>query len=149
MLTIDPDKVRFVIEKMRELEEEDLIEAETEGEDEGDELHLSTPETEDFSLDDDEALEEEEAAEGESASTDPYAEELSTFIANLDDDEQVELVALAWLGRGDYTLDTWDEALETAGERHNERTAAYLMGMPLLPDLLSEGLAAHGEGEES
>ena len=60
-----------------------------------------------------------------------------------------ELVALAWLGRGDYTLETWEEALDTARERHNERTAAYLMGMPLLPDLLSEALSVHSEGEEA
>ena len=147
MLSIDTDKVLFVIDKMRELEEEDLIDAETEGADEGDALQLSEPGDEDFSLDEEEEGGGEEEEAQEASSVDPYAEELSTFIANLDDEEQIELVALAWLGRGDYTLESWEEALETARERHNERTAAYLMGMPLLPDLLSEGLAAHGEGE--
>ena len=147
MLFIDPDKVLFVIEKMRELEEEDLIEAETEGEDGGDALHLSDPSVEDQGLGEEEDTDTEDLDQEES-SADPYAEELATFIANLDDEEQIELVAMAWLGRGDYTLESWDEALETAGERHNERTAAYLMGMPLLPDLLSEALAAHGEAAE-
>ena len=43
MLSIDTDKVLFVIDKMRELEEEDLIEAETDNADKGDALHLSEP----------------------------------------------------------------------------------------------------------
>ena len=93
MLSIDPDKVLFVIEKMRELEEEDLIDSEIDGGDEGDALHLSQPDTEDYGIDEEEGLEEED--EGEKSSPDPYAEELSTFISNLDDEEQIELVARA------------------------------------------------------
>ncbi len=56
-------------------------------------------------------------------------------------DQQCEIVALTWIGRGDYTKDDWDEALRTANQQHNERTAEYLLGMPLLPDYLEEGLA--------
>src|SRR5215468_3553697 len=40
---------------------------------------------------------------------DPVYEELIAFIAGLDEDEQVDLVALAWLGRGDASLEEWDD----------------------------------------
>lgn len=148
MLTIDLDKVCFVIMKMRELEEEDVINAQYENDDEGDALHLSEPSEDDTDLssskgyDEEEEGFDEEEAEEESASRDPYKEELSTFISNLSDDEQIELTALAWMGRGDFTRDDWEDGLDTARDRHNERTADYLMGIPLLPDYLAEGLAA-------
>ena len=51
------------------------------------------------------------------------------------------MVALTWIGRGDFTADDWDEALRIATEEHNDRTAEYLLGMPLLPDYLEEGLS--------
>src|ERR1700693_2153268 len=40
---------------------------------------------------------------------DPVADEIRGFIAALNVDEQIDLVALAWLGRGDGTIDDWDE----------------------------------------
>ena len=147
MLTIDLDKVGFVIMKMRELEEEDVINAQYDNDDEGDALHLSEPGEDDTELSsspgyDEEEESYEEEGEEESSSRDPYKEELSTFISNLSDEEQIELTALAWMGRGDFTRDDWEDGLETARDRHNERTAEYLMGIPLLPDYLAEGLAA-------
>jgi hypothetical protein len=60
----------------------------------------------------------------------------------------VNLVALAWLGRGDYTADEWDAALEAARDAHNARTAEYLLGIPLLGDFLEEGLSLMGESCE-
>jgi hypothetical protein len=71
--------------------------------------------------------------------------ELISFINGLNQDDQIELVALAWLGRGTYDLDEWSDALETARAEHNKRTAQYLLGLPLLGDYLEEGLAAFGE----
>jgi hypothetical protein len=50
-------------------------------------------------------------------------------------------VALAWLGRGDGTIDDWDELRAEAARAHNKRTAAYLLGMPLLADHLDEALS--------
>ena len=77
------------------------------------------------------------------------AEELEGLIEELNEDEQVALVALAWVGRGDYDTDDWAEALRLARERNEGGgTAAYLMGMELLGDLLSEGLAAFGTPAE-
>lgn len=67
--------------------------------------------------------------------------ELKAFIDELAQDEQCELVALTWLGRGDDTsLDDWEEFVRLAYERHNDRTADYLLGMPLLSDYLQEAL---------
>ena len=68
-------------------------------------------------------------------------DEIKAWFAVLNWDQQCEIVALTWIGRGDYTKDDWDEALRTANQQHNERTAEYLLGMPLLPDYLEEGLA--------
>lgn len=75
---------------------------------------------------------------------DPTYEELKTFIDDLNEDEQAELVALVWLGRGDYDARGWSTALREARARHTGSTAEYLLGEPLLADLLEEGLAALG-----
>ncbi len=81
----------------------------------------------------------------ETHADDPVQQELVAYIGNLDVDEQIRLVALAWLGRGTYDLSEWNEALETARNEHNSRTAQYLLGLPLLGDYLEEGLSAFGE----
>ncbi len=76
---------------------------------------------------------------------DAVRRELVAYINGLNEDEQVNLVALAWLGRGTYDLDEWDEALQTARDEHNNRTGQYLLGMPLLGDYLADALDAFGE----
>lgn len=63
-------------------------------------------------------------------------------IEGLDVDEQADLVALVWIGRGDFEPGQWPAALRRAHERHLRSTAAYLMGIPNVGDLLEEGLAA-------
>jgi hypothetical protein len=80
----------------------------------------------------------------EEEAEDLRARELRALIADLNVDEAAELVALAWLGRGDYDAAEWSEALDEAKRRGNRRTAAYLLGMPLLGDYLEEGLEAIG-----
>ena len=45
---------------------------------------------------------------------DPYYQELKSTIEDLEPDQQVSLVSLMWVGRGDYSLDEWDEAIEYA-----------------------------------
>lgn len=128
-LDIDPDKVCFVVARFRELEEEALIE------------DPDAAENEEPDLDHDEAFDELDDGEEE---LDPLREELEGFIESLPEDEQIELVALAWLGRGDYDIEEWDDVLEAAADHHNERTADYLLGMPRLADFLEEGLVAFG-----
>ncbi|TVQ32461.1 MAG: DUF3775 domain-containing protein [Geminicoccaceae bacterium] len=135
MLTIDLDKVRFVIEKAR------VFDADMEVGDEDEDLHAMGAHTTDEMLEDEDLEENEE--------DDPVYGELKEMINDLNEDEQVELVALAWVGRGTYGSDEWASALEEAQRAHNRRTAEYLLGMPLLADYLAEGLAAFGESVEA
>lgn len=73
-------------------------------------------------------------------STDPYYQELKTGIEDLEPDQQISLVALMWLGRGDFSIGEWGEALASAEESWNDHTADYLIGTSLFPDYLAEGL---------
>ena len=75
---------------------------------------------------------------------DSTEEQIREFIAGLNDDERHDLVAITWIGRGDYDAEDWAEALRTAREREQGSTADYLLGIPNVGDLLDEGLAALG-----
>src|ERR1700716_3393859 len=79
---------------------------------------------------------------------DPVDQELVAFIEAMSEDEQVDLVTLTWLGRGDGGLEDWDDLRAEAARVHNRRTASYLLGIPLLPDFLEEALAAFGRSCE-
>jgi hypothetical protein len=74
----------------------------------------------------------------------PEYDDLKEYIDALNEDEQAELVALTWVGRGTYTADDWDEAVEVAHEEHPKRVARYLLSQPLLADELEEGLNEMG-----
>ena len=123
-LIIPTDKVGFIIVKAREFDEKVADSDPDEG---------SNP-TDDGNAD----ILEDKAGDG-------TREELVGAINALNEDEQVELVALAWLGRGTYDLSEWSDALQVARDEHNKRTAQYLLGLPMLGDYLEEGLAAFGE----
>ncbi len=75
---------------------------------------------------------------------DPTYAEIKATIEDLEPDQQVDLVGLMWLGRGDYSVEEWDSAVADAGDSWNERTAEYLIGTPLLADYLSSGLEQLG-----
>jgi len=75
---------------------------------------------------------------------DPVQQELTTYIDGLDVDDRCDLVALMWVGRGDFGADEWGRARGLAAQERSERTARYLLGTPLLADFLLEGLAAFG-----
>jgi hypothetical protein len=75
-------------------------------------------------------------------------EEMDRFISNLSEDEQIDLVALAWLGRDDYAAEEWDDVRQQALEARNDKTARYLIGMPLLADYLEAGLTTLGYSVE-
>jgi hypothetical protein len=79
---------------------------------------------------------------------DPVRAELVSFIHDLNDDELIDLVALAWLGRGDGEIGNWDELRAEAARAHNKRTATYLLGMPMLSDHLEEALSKFGHSAE-
>jgi hypothetical protein len=84
----------------------------------------------------------------EDFSDDATMAEIKSFIADLNEDEQVSLVALAWIGRGSFGPDELDEALSTARAERVNRTEDYLLGMPLLPDYLEEALDKLGYSVE-
>jgi Protein of unknown function (DUF3775) len=79
---------------------------------------------------------------------DPTAAELREAIDDLNDDEVTDLIAMAWLGRGDFSLREWPETRRLAAERHRRRSADYLMGIPNLGDLLEEGFSQLGHSCE-
>ncbi len=88
--------------------------------------------------DDDEDLDDDEDEE--------ISEEMLTdFIDELNEEQQVALIALAWVGRGDYEPEEWEEAVKLATERNAKGDAStYLAGLEGLGDLLSEGAGAFG-----
>ena len=127
-LAIDPDKVAGIIEKARMFDVKE---------------ELSDPDSGSNATDDDMRDILEDRAD------DPTQQELLEMIRSLNVDEQVNLVALAWLGRGTYDLSDWNAALEQARAAHNNHTAEYLAGLPLLGDYLEEGLSAFEEEPET
>ena len=122
-LTISPEKVCFIIIKAREFDAKDVVTEPDPG---------SNP------------ADDKDAAVLEDHEDDPVLEELISAINALSEDEQIDLVALAWLGRDDYSVSDWATVREGAARAHNERTADYLVGMPLLGDFLEEGLSMLG-----
>jgi len=70
--------------------------------------------------------------------------EVSGMISDLDDDALSELVALMWLGRGDYTLEEWEAAVEDAAAARSDHTPEYLLSHPQVAFFLEEGMAQHG-----
>lgn len=130
-LTIDPDTVRLFILKAKVLNagmSEDLQdgnEHEVELDDQTHDGHhhdgLAEEETEDLT-----------------------AVELRELINDLNVDEAAELVAMVWIGRGDYEAAEWEEAVAEARQRGNRRTATYLLGLPTLAEWLETGLEQIG-----
>jgi hypothetical protein len=84
----------------------------------------------------------------EDFANDPTRAELAGFIEALNDDEQAHLVALAWVGRGTFEPEEFEEAVETARLERINSTARYLLGLPLLADYLEEGLEKLGYSAE-
>src|ERR1700710_2899607 len=75
---------------------------------------------------------------------DPVVREITGFINAMTEEEQIDLVALMRLGRGDGTIEEWDDLRREAADGNDGRTASYLLGEPLVSDYLAEGLEAFG-----
>jgi hypothetical protein len=127
MLTISLEKLAFIITKAREFD----VEVPPVDEDSG-----SNP-SDDADRD---VL--------ESISDNPTYQELVDALNSLNDPERIELLALTWVGRGDYSREEWLEALEEASRIHDEKETDYLIGTPLLADYLKEGLSQLGYSVE-
>lgn len=122
-LTISPEKVFFIIIKAKEFNAKNEVTEPVPGSNPSDDSATAV-------------LEDHE--------DDPVVEELTSLTNSLFEDEQIDLVALAWLGRDDYSAADWQEVREEAARAHNRHTAEYLLGIPLLSDFLEEGLATLG-----
>jgi hypothetical protein len=122
-LTISSDSVCFIIVKAREFDAQDV---------------MTDPDSGSNAADDG------AASVLEAHSDDLTQKELVAFINALSEEEQTDLVALLWLGRGDGTMEDWNDLRDEAQRQHNNRTATYLLGEPLLSDHLEEGLAQFG-----
>jgi hypothetical protein len=70
--------------------------------------------------------------------------ELVNAIEALNDDAQLDLITLIWIGRGDFSLAEWDEARAAARDIGRERLPRYVCGIPLVSDFLDEALAQLG-----
>jgi hypothetical protein len=122
-LTISPEKVCFLIVKAREFDAKDEVTEPDPGSNPSDDRDVSVL---------------------EDHADDPVLEEVTSLINSLSEDEQIDLVALMWLGREDYSAGDWQAVREEAARAHNDRTAEYLIGTPLLGDFLEEGLSKLG-----
>ena len=80
----------------------------------------------------------------EARGDDPVAQEIRSFVNAMDEDQQIDLVALTWVGRGDFDLAEWQDARAQAAAAHNSRTADYLLGLPLLSEFLEDALTDAG-----
>ncbi len=117
-IEIAPEKVAHVIIKAREYDAK--VGAWDDNPEEGDAEEDPTSVLEDFN-------------------NDPTRAEIAGFIDRLNFDEQANLVALAWIGRGTFEKEEFEEAVETARRERINATSSYLLGMPLLSDYLEEG----------
>lgn len=123
---INTEKVCFVIVKARELASED----------EGLEPDASNPSDDKFvSVLTDSAYESVRA-------------ELAAYIDAMDEDEQSELIALSWIGRGEFAAEEWLTAVSEARGRRGRSTSKYLLENPLLASHLEYGLAEFDESCE-
>ena len=128
-LAVSREKVSFLIEKAQEFDVKDLPADEESGSNPTDDAEVGV-------LQDD--------------GSDAVAAEMASFIRALNEDEQIDLVALMWLGRGDGTIDEWEDLRSQAAERRNAyrnprwETVRYLLGEPLFADFLADGLDKFG-----
>jgi hypothetical protein len=128
-LNISREKVAFLIDKAQQFDVKDLRTDPDSGSNPADDNEVDV-------LEDD--------------GSDSVADELASFIRALNEDEQIDLVALMWLGRGDGTIEEWDQLRARSTERRSgyrnprRETVRYVLGEPLLGDLLAEGLDKFG-----
>ena len=74
----------------------------------------------------------------------PTEQELAAALDSLDDEQRIEILALMFVGRGDFDRAEWRDALVQARDVHNAAETEYLIGTPLLADYLEAGLDALG-----
>ncbi|WP_224816296.1 DUF3775 domain-containing protein [Hasllibacter sp. MH4015] len=70
--------------------------------------------------------------------------ELRGFLEGLGPEEQADLVAIFWIGRGSFEAEDFAEARATAMAEASVPTADYLFGSPHFADHLEAGAEALG-----
>lgn len=124
-LAISAEKVAFIIEKAREFDVKDAATDSDSGSNPSDDDEIDVL---------------------EDTNSDPVAAELAGFIRAMNEDEQIDLVTLMWIGRGDGEADDWDDLRARAAEARAEFKAPrreavqYLLGEPMLGDFLADGM---------
>jgi hypothetical protein len=142
MFDVSVESVCYVISQARAL----ALGSDADGEEHAPDAHghedivLGDADDDDFPDDDELAGDDDDDLK---ALTDEH-DELLDFIDALNEDEQIELVVIAWIGRGTYTIDEWEDAVETARLEHSGNTAEYLLGQPRIANHLEEGLSQLG-----
>lgn len=119
-ITLNPEFLRSLILKLRALMAQE---------------GMVTPDTASNLADDDAST-----AVLQDSPDNPVRAEIAAQIEDLEPDQQAELVALMWIGRGDMEPEEWPEALEQAAEEHAENVVDYLLSHPHVADHLDEGV---------
>jgi Protein of unknown function (DUF3775) len=122
-LAISVEKVGFLIEKTREFDAKEASSDPDSGSNGADDNMIDV-------LEDD--------------GDDPVAQEITGFVNAMSEDEQIDLIALMRLGRGDGTIEEWNELRRGAADSRDGRTASHLLGEPLVSDYLAGGLDEFG-----
>ena len=119
MLTINPDFLRSLILKLRAvMAQEELV----------------SPDSGSNASDD------EGPATLQDSPDNLIRDEIASQIEDLEPDQQAELVALMWIGRGDMEPEEWREAMEMAADRRDGPTSRYLLSHPHVADHIEEGV---------
>ena len=129
-LSINPEKVCFIVMRAR------AYEAKEEADDLGEGSNPS-----DQGLEDEvpylDTLDDEEGG-------DATEEELRDAIRALNEEERLDLIALMRLGRDDGDLDDWDEIVAEVADEQTTPAEDYLLGTPLLAEYREQGLHKFG-----
>jgi hypothetical protein len=122
-LTLPLDTLAFIIQKAREFDVQVEVDDPDPGSNPSDDRQLGVL---------------------EDTGSNPAEIELAQILSDLNNDQLAELLALLWVGRGDYTRIDWHEAVRTARAAKNQNIIHYFLGTPMLGDLVEEGLAELG-----
>lgn len=129
LISLNPDNVHFVIERLRELQASDAVE-----------YQEATPDPGAARPVDDVVP---EPGAGEDPLQDLEAE-LRAALEDLEPDQRDELLALFWFGRGDFESEDWSEVVAEARAWVDEPLEELLLATPLAGEYLAEGLDRHG-----
>ncbi|MEM9781501.1 MAG: DUF3775 domain-containing protein [Pseudomonadota bacterium] len=118
MLSLPTDTLQWIVQRAREFDVKDVDTLEEEGETDGSDA-LSVL---------------------EARPDDTVEDELRSWIADLTDRQQAELVAIFWIGRGDGELEDLPALVAEAMRAKTTPTEDYLLGSPMLADHLEAGM---------